>query len=204
VAELKVEKREGAGKYVAFNLRKEGKVPGVIYGVGMEENINIAVPVKELMLAVGEGARIMELDFGGSKEHVLLKALQHGTYEWEIMHVDFIRITDATRIHVDVDLVIKGEAPGAKAGGLIEHVLHTISLECPARSLPDKIEVDISNLELGHVIYVSDIAAPAGVKFLTDAKSTVVSCHVPRGKAEEAPAAEAEAAPAAAAPAAKK
>jgi len=204
VAELKVEKREGTGKYVAFNLRKEGKIPGVIYSAGSDANTLIAVPEKELMIAVSAGARIMELDIDGKKEHVLLKDLQHGTFEWEIMHVDFVRITDATRIHVDVDIVTKGEAPGEKAGGIVEHVLHTVRLECPARNLPDHIEVDLSNLQLGHVIYVSDLVAPEGVVFLTDNHSAVVSCHVPRGQVEEAPAAEPEAAAPAAATAAKK
>lgn len=207
MAELNVELRKGTGKYVAFNLRKEGKIPGVIYGAEMKENILLAVPLKELLLTVKAGSRILELNVEGKKEHVLLKGLQYGTYEWDVMHVDFIRVTDTTKIHLDIELEFKGEAPGTKVGGMVETVTHVVSVECLAKALPEKIVVDLSGLELHQVIYVKNLPQIAGLKYLADANSAVVSCHPPRAQAaapvaevvEVAAAPAASAAPAAAA-----
>ena len=178
MAELAVELRKGSGKYVSFNMRKTGKIPGILYGKGIESQC-IAVELKPLMEFVKTGERIVDLIIDGKKQPALLKELQHGTFDSEINHVDFNAITADTKIRVNVPVEIKGEALGAKEGGIVETALHTLQLECLASSLPEAIYVDVSNLKVGDVILVSDLPKVAGVKILTSGKLAVVTCHVP-------------------------
>ena len=189
-----VEKREGAGKYVAFNLRKAGKIPGVVYGKSLKENVNITLVLKDFVQLLKSGERILDLDLGGEKMHVLLKAVQHGTYDHEILHADFRAISDDEVIEVTLEIEIAGEdeAPGIRAGGMIEQGLHAITARCKPADLPEKVVVDVAGIKLGDILYVSDLPKIKGVEYVMHGNPSVVSCHAPAG--EEAPAEEGEAA----------
>ncbi|MCD8138536.1 MAG: 50S ribosomal protein L25 [Planctomycetaceae bacterium] len=191
---LKAAKREGTGKYVSFNLRKEGRIPGVIYGKGMTENINVSVVLKEFLQLLKANERIIDLDIDGKTTHVLLKAVQHGTYDHEILHADFRAISDNEEVEIVLEIELHGEAPGAKVGGMIEQNLHQVTARCMPKNMPEKVMLDISNLNMGDILYVADLPELPGVKYMMHGNPAVVSCHAPRG--EEAPAeGEAAAAP---------
>lgn len=203
---LQAEKREKTGKYVAFDLRKIGKIPGVVYGKGLKENINLTVDQKELKQVMATGARLIDLNIDGQKRMAVLKAVQHETIGRNILHVDFRAVDENTTLHLDVEVVLKGECAGVMAGGILEQNVHMITLECLPKDLPTSIELDVSGLKIGDVIYVKDIKAIPGVKFVTHEAVPVVSCNI---KSEDKPAeaaadASAEAAAAPAADAAKK
>lgn len=203
MAVLKVEKREGTGKYVAFDLRKKGLIPAVMYGVGME-NVNLTVNERELQTLLGAGARLIDLDLAGKKQMAILKGLQHATIGKHLMHADFNAIDENTPLHVDVDVELTGESVGAREGGIVAMDLHALQIECLPRNLPEKLTVDVSKLGIGGVIYVKDLTIPAGVTVKTHSDVAVVSCHhINRAVENAAEAAAVEAAPAAAAPAAK-
>jgi large subunit ribosomal protein L25 len=188
VAKLTAEKREGKGKYKAFDLRKAGRIPGVIYGKSLKENINVSVGLKEFALLLKEGERLVDLDMGGAPMRVLLKAVQHGTYEHELLHVDFRAVSDDEVIEVVVDIELSGmeEAPGILEGGMMEQNLHQVSARCLPKNLPEKVVVNVSGLKMGDILYARDLPKLEGVEFVFHGNPAMVSCHHPAG--EEAPA----------------
>lgn len=200
---LKAEKREKTGKYVAFDLRKAGKIPAVVYGKGLESNINLTLDQKEFKQVLASGSRLIDLDVAGHKQMAVVKAVQHETIGKNILHADFRAVDANTTLHLDVEVVLKGDAVGVQEGGIIEQNLHMITLECLPKDLPASIELDISGLKIGGVLLVKDIPALSGVKFVTHEDVPVVSCNYksedkPAAAAAAEPAADAAAAPAAA------
>jgi large subunit ribosomal protein L25 len=183
---LAAEKREKTGKYIAFDLRKQGKVPAVMYGEGVKENVNLAVNQKELKKVLASGARLLDLNLDGAVHLAVLKAVQHETIGSNLLHADFRAVTENSTLHLNVEVVLKGEAIGTAAGGIVEQNLHQIIIECMPKNLPAHIELDISDLTVGKVLFVSELPAYDGVKYITHAEVPVVSCRL---KAEEAAAA---------------
>ncbi len=196
MAKLTVEKREGKGKYKAFDLRKAGKIPGVIYGKSLKENVNIAVVLKEFLQVLKSGDRLVDLDVGGSPMRVLVKAVQHGTYDHEILHVDFRAISENEVIDVVLDIELEGmeEAPGAREGGMIEHNLHQVNARCLPKNLPEKVVVNVSGLKMGDILYAQDLPKLQGVEYVIHGNPSVASCRHPAGE-EAAAAGEAPSAP---------
>ena len=192
MAILKVTKREGKGKYNAFAIRSQGGIPGIIYGKSLKDNLNVAVNLKEFLAILKAGDRIVDLDIGGSPLNVLVKAVQHGTYEHEILHVDFRAISADEIIEVELEITLAGEAPGVAAGGMLEQNLHHVAARCLPKDLPEKVVVDVSTLQLGSIVYIADLPKLPGVEFVFHGNPAVVSCHHPKS-AEAAPAAEGEA-----------
>ena len=186
MATLKVEKREGKGKYTAFALRKEGRIPAVVYGKELKENINISIVLKDFMATLKAGDRLVDLDMGGTVMNVLLKAVQHGTYDHEILHADFRAVSENEVIEVTLEIELKGDAAGVAKGGMLEHNLHQISARCLPRDLPENVVVDVTNMEIGDIIYAQDLPAIKGVEYVLHGNPAVVSCHEPRGAEEEA------------------
>ncbi len=195
MATLKAEKREGKGKYVAFNLRKAGKIPGVVYGKSLKGNINVSLVLKEFLLVLKSGDRIVDLDVDGTSRHVLIKAVQHGTYDHEVLHADFRAISDDETIEVELAIELKGDAAGAAVGGLVEHNLHSVAIRCLPRNLPENIVLDITKLGLGQILYARDLPKLDGVEYVFHGNPAVVSCHTPKGEEEAAAAGEQPSAP---------
>jgi len=192
MATLRVEKRDSIGKYTAFNLRRDGFLPGIVYGKELQGNINIKIPFKEFEYLLKGHQRIIDLDIAGDTRKAIIQEVQHGTFSHEILHADFRTISETEEIVVTVSVEIKGEAAGVKEGGMVEQNQHEVEIECLPKDLPEKIEVDISHLTIGDVLYVADLPVLPGVKYLTTRTNTVASCHMPMGIEE---AATAEAAP---------
>ncbi len=185
MANLKAKKREGRGKYSAFNLRKAGQMPGVVYGKGMADNINVSIDLKEFVHLLKVGDRIVDLDIDGSVRKVLVKAVQHGTYDHEILHVDFRAISDTEVIEVELQIELEGEAEGSKVGGMIEQNLHQILVRCLPKDMPENIVVNIDKMKLGDILYAEDLPKTTGITYVYHGNPAVVSCHQPAG--EEAP-----------------
>lgn len=192
MATLKIEKREGKGKYKSFAVRKTGCIPAVVYGKSLKENLNVAVNLKEFLAIMKTGDRIIELDLDGKPMRVLIKAVQHGSYDHEVLHADFRAISADEIIELELELRLAGDAPGVAAGGMLEQNLHRVTARCLPKDLPECVVVDISALQLGGILYANDLPKPAGVTFVIHGNPPVVSCHQP--KVEEAPAADADAA----------
>ncbi len=176
MAVLKVQKREGTGKYVAFDLRKEGMIPAVLYGKGFE-NINLAVDEKELQELVRSGERLLELDIDGKMQSAVFKAAQHENIGDKLIHADFRMVDADTELHVEVEIALTGIAAGIDAGGVVEQDLHAVQIACKPSDLPEIITVNVSKLNIGDVIYVKDLPVISGVAYQTHENVAVVSCH---------------------------
>lgn len=173
---LKAEVRLGSGKKVAKDLRNKKVIPAVVYKKGLKGAINLQLAYGALEEALhtkaGENV-IVTLKISGSDnakdKTVVIKEIQREPIKDRILHVDFNEISLTEMLKVNVPLASHGEAIGAKAdGGTLEHVMWELQVECLPTDIPEKIEVDISNLKIGDAIYVKNITAPEGVKILTD------------------------------------
>ena len=181
---LKVQLRHGNGKRINRRLRGSGYVPAVLYGHKKEVK-NLTLSADELDTVIRHGNRFVALT-GGVSENAFIKEVQWNTWGTAILHVDFARVSADEKIRVTVAVELRGEAPGTKDGGIVKHTLHSIELECEAAAVPEKIVVNINNLEFGQVLCVSDLDFAQGVTALTDSAAVIVSCIVPVESAEEA------------------
>jgi len=198
--ELVAEKREEAGKGVARKLRAAGRVPAVLYGGGMEP-VSLSVDSRDLyhVMRTGAGANVLvDLVVDGEKHLALPREIQRDHIKGAFVHVDFLAVRADERITVSVPVRVVGESPGVKAGGVVEHHLWELQVECLPADVPDSIEADVSQLEIGMSLKVSDLTAPSGAAILTAADESVVAVQQPQARIEleeeEAAAAEAAAA----------
>ncbi|MBN1257551.1 MAG: 50S ribosomal protein L25 [Planctomycetes bacterium] len=180
---LAVEKRTDTGKRACAKLRDQGKIPGILYSKG-KENVNVAVSLKDFVTLLERGERMLTLDIEGQEETALIKDVQHGTYDFQILHADFESITENTIVHLNVEVELSGVAPGTKVGGVVEQELFQLRVECMSKDIPLRIEVDIMDLQIDGIIHVEDLPTIPGVKFMNPGNTPVVICHMPAGLEE--------------------
>jgi large subunit ribosomal protein L25 len=188
---LETYKREGRGSNRASKLRKEGRVPGVLYG-HKEATVSLSVDHKPLMEAIRHGARVVEVKTEKGAEIAQIVEVQWDHLGKDVLHIDFKRVDKDERIEVEVRVELKGIAPGVTAGGQLDQPLHVLQIECPALEVPDSIRVVINELQLEQAIHVKDLKLPPNVKALDDPDAVVV--HVIKKGVEAEPGAEAAAA----------
>lgn len=189
--ELAVQNRETRGSHEARRLRRQGRVPGVIYG-HKEETLAVALSGEELEKAVRHGVRVLDLKTDAKKEKVLIREIQWDHLGKELLHVDFARVAADERIHLTVPLEIRGTAPGASTGGVVDQPMHSLMVECLAIAIPESIRVNISELQVGQAIHVRDLKLPEGVQAMVDPDAIVVQVRAQLAEAEAAPAPAAE------------
>ena len=188
---LVAKKREGRGSRAAGKLRKQGQVPGVVYG-HKEATVSVALSGDELTKAVRHGARVVDLKMDSGLEKALIRELQWDHLGMELLHVDFARVAADERIHVNVRIEIRGTAPGVSQGGVLDQPQHTLSVECLAVNVPDSIRVIVNELQLDGAIHVRDLHLPPDVKALADPDAIVVHIRPPQVEAPVAAAPAAE------------
>lgn len=202
--EANIRKETGKGK--ARQLRREGRIPAVLYGHHLENPIILDVNSKDteqILQAHGKTA-IINLAFGDKNAEDQLAMLvdyQRDVFGTYLLHVDFKQVRMDEKVTASIPVVLVGEAVGVKLGGVLEHHIREVEIECLPLDIPTHVEIDIANLEMGHHMAVSQINCPENVTILAPADEQVVSIAIPRSvAAEETEAATdvaAEAAPAA-------
>jgi large subunit ribosomal protein L25 len=168
-------KNKGTGTRVARRLRKEGRVPGVIYG-HKQDVVPISLAGTDVDAMIKAATHLAELDLGGKTETVLIRDVQWDHLGKAILHVDFARVDKGELIETEVSLDYRGTPQGAVDGGVLEQVVHTLAIKCPADSIPDSIKVDVSNLKIDEGVHVRDLVLPQGV--VADADPEVLLVHV--------------------------
>ena len=201
VNELSATARPKAGKGAARAVRREGRVPGVIYGDG-KEPVGVSLDFKELKHKIYAGhflTTVCDLVVDGTKHRVIPRDFQLDPVMDNPIHVDFLRLGEGAlvRVRVAIRAINADQAPGIKRGGTVNIVTHTISVLCPADAIPQGFDVDITGLEINYSKHLSEIQIPGNVKVLEHGDITLVTIVPPSGYAEEMKAA-AEAAAAAA------
>lgn len=191
---VKADKRAGTGKGSARSLRRQDILPAVMYGEGGATllQMNRKEMQKLLYSGVGEHALItLELSEGnsGTSEHpVLVKDYQMEPTTDELLHVDFLKVSLQKKIKITVPIVIIKEPAGIKMGGIMQHRIRQIEVECLPTGIPDKIEIDAGFIELGHSLHVSDIKPQEGIRIVTDPTEVILSVTAPKEEVVAAPA----------------
>jgi len=169
--EINAVKRDVKGTGASRRLRRAGNVPGVVYGAG-KPAVNLEVNHKDLFLQFRHEsfhASILSLNLDGKKEDVLLRDFQMHPVRNTIQHIDFQRVSATEIIHVKVPFhFLNGEiAPGVKlGGGIVAHIMTEAEVSCLPKDLPEFLEVDLANLEIGNSVHLSQITLPKGVEFV--------------------------------------
>jgi large subunit ribosomal protein L25 len=181
--------RDRAGKGNARATRRQGKVPAVIYGDN-KAPVLIAIDNMPITKALHSGhlfTHLTDLEVEGQKHLVLARDVQFHPVKDTPTHVDFLRVSEKTVITVEVPLhAINFEnAPGAKAGGSLTLVHHTLEVSCRADQIPEYIEIDLSKADIGDAFHVSDLKFPANVKSTLDAEETIISVAAPMAEEVE-------------------
>ncbi|HEX8254816.1 MAG TPA: 50S ribosomal protein L25 [Thermoanaerobaculia bacterium] len=190
---LEVTRREGTGKEIAKKLRRDGKVPAVVYG-GHRDPVAITVDrksVSELIQKSEHGMRsVFLLKMAGSDQqrHAMIKELTIDPISRRMMHIDFVRVVMDEKVKVTIPVHVTGTAIGVKEGGLLDFQVRELHVECLPNAIPDSIDVDVTALAGHDYLRISDLALPEGVKVLDDPDRVVVG--VTHAKAEAEPVAE--------------
>jgi large subunit ribosomal protein L25 len=178
---LNAEVRDGVGKGAARKIRARGKVPAVLYGPQVEPQ-RVAVDERALWHALHTDAGmnvLIDLQIDGQEYLTLPREVQRDIVRGTLLHVDFLRIRKDVAIQVDVPVHLVGESQGVKEGGVVEHHLWELKVECLPTDVPESIEADISRLGIGDSLHVSDLRVPGNVTVLTPEEETIVSVVPP-------------------------
>lgn len=186
---LSVDKRALTGKSGARTVRRAGSIPGVVYGI--KDSTPLTIPPKELeaLLSTRAGANVVfQLNVEGeaaSERPVIVKELQRDPMKGTIVHADFLEIRMDEKIEIAVPLSLSGESPGEKMGGTLSQLLRELEVSCLPNAIPEQIEVDISEVEIGDVLHVRDLQIPEGVELVADPDDPVLTVIVPVEEEEE-------------------
>ncbi|HVE67496.1 MAG TPA: 50S ribosomal protein L25 [Solirubrobacteraceae bacterium] len=179
--------REAGGSRTTRRLRREGLVPGIVYG-GEGDSVPFQVDARELRNALAHGGAVIDLAVdGGKAEPVVVKEEQRHPVNGALLHVDLLRVRLDRPIQATTVIEIVGaeDAPGVKEGGVLEQVTRDINIEALPTSIPDSIQHDVSSMEINDTVLLSAVAAPEGVTFLDDPEETVVASLSPPRVEEE-------------------
>jgi large subunit ribosomal protein L25 len=195
---LEVQTREGAGKGVARKLRAAGRIPATLYGRGADP-LSLALDpraLERILRSSGSGLNtLLDIRVQGREDLgetvALVKELQRHPVRGTLLHADLFRIDLTKTVEVEVPVHLTGKPHGVELGGVLDHMLREVTLECLPRSIPDVIEIDVSGLDIGDGIHVRDLPLPEDVRLVTDAGLGVAQVVAPAVE-EVAPEAELE------------
>jgi large subunit ribosomal protein L25 len=184
---LDVEARPERGTRAAKRLRREGYVPGVVYGGKDGDSTSFKVNSRTLRHVLVDGSALIDLKVDGKTRPVIVKDQQQHPVRDELLHIDLLEVRLDEKIQTQVSVHLEGaeEAPGIKEGGVLEHVTHQLNIEALPTDIPDTIHVDVSGLEIAATMHLSEISPPAGVTFLDDAEETILATVVVPTEVEE-------------------
>lgn len=176
--------RELRGTKNARRLRQSGQIPAILYGHG-QETVSLAIPTEDVEGAIRRGQRLIELT-GAVSENAFIREVQWDAFGIQVLHMDLTRVVEGDTVEVQVTVETRGRAAGLTEGGVVDQLLHSITIECPVMSLPDKIEVNINQLELDQSITAAELELPEGATLITDPGSVLVQCLLRQEEEDEA------------------
>jgi large subunit ribosomal protein L25 len=183
---LKAQAREGVGKGAARELRRQGRVPAVIYG-DKKPPLTVSVAFKDALKSIYSGgfkSHVLDLDVDGTIHKVIPRDYQLDVVMDQPVHIDFLRVSGNSTITVEVhvEFINEEKSPGLKRGGTLNVVRHTVELIAPANAIPEAVTVDLSGTEIGDSIHISAVTLPKGVKpTITDRDFTIATVVAPSG-----------------------
>jgi large subunit ribosomal protein L25 len=183
---LDVEERPERGTRAAKRLRREGYVPGVVYGGKDGDCTSFKVNALALRHVLA-GSALIDLKVAGKTRPVIVKDQHQHPVRDELLHIDLLEVRLDEKIQTQVSVHLEGaeEAPGIKEGGVLEHVTHQLNIEALPTDIPDAIQVDVSGLEIAATMHLSELTPPQGVTFLDDPDDTLIATVVVPTEVEE-------------------
>ncbi len=184
---LTVARREASGSRSVRRLRRQGFVPGVVYGGG-DEPLSFQVESRELRTALQHAGAVLDLSVDGAQSTpVVLKELARHPVSGDTLHVDLLRVRLDRPIQSTVMLELLGaeSAPGAREGGVLEHVTRELTVEALPNDIPDSIQHDVSEMQIGDTVTLEAVRAPSGVQLLDDPETVIATLTPPRLQTEE-------------------
>jgi large subunit ribosomal protein L25 len=177
---LSVQPRDPGSSRATRRLRRSGQVPGVLYGGGADP-VAFAVDARILRHALAATGAVVELDVDGSATPAVLKDAQRDPVRGDTLHVDFLRVRLDVAISATVGLELAGadEAPGVREGGVLEHVTREVTIEALPTDIPERLEADVSSMQVNDTLHLSAVTPPSGVTILDDLEETVVATLTP-------------------------
>src|SRR5690606_5053015 len=159
-------------------LRRSGRIPANVIGHG-EEPQAVSITEDAFRPVLATGHKVVDLTIDGQTQKALVRDVQWDTFSQNVQHIDFVRVDATERMIVDIPVVLRGTPPGVTDGGVLDHHMHTVSVEAPAVKIPDQIEVRVLDLQIGDAIYVKDVSLPPDIKMMDDPEQIVVQVNEP-------------------------
>ena len=166
-----------AGSIKSKKSRRAGLIPAILYG-HKQDNLMLFLDRKEFWKVINARTKMVNLKMDGAEETAIIKEVQFDTFGKEILHADFIRTDLTEKISTKLSVVLYGTSQGVREGGVLDHALKEIEVECLPAEVPDNIRIDISELAIGDTIHIADLALPDSVKALGSPDAIVVSVHL--------------------------
>jgi large subunit ribosomal protein L25 len=189
-ATLAATPRTDTGKEIARALRRAGQIPAVIYGRARAPQ-PLAIDERELdrlLQRIAAESTVIELSVDGQATPTLIREIQRHPLRRQILHVDFQQLVAGERVSVYLPVVLVGTSEGVRnAGGILDQIMHEMHVEVDPVDIPPRIEIDVTNLAIGHSVHVGDVQLPPGVETLEDEDATVCVVSIPRVVEEPTP-----------------
>ncbi len=181
---IKAERREETGSSAARRLRRNGKIPAVVYG-HKEDAVPIQLDAEDVNQIFAHRMMMVSLKTGRTTDQVLVKEVQLDPFGEEILHLDFERVAMDEVVEIECPVEFVGTPKGAAAGGVTEHPVTDLTVQCLPGDIPENISVRVSELEIGDTIIVGDIEAPEGVEIITEPEAVLITIRPPEELEEE-------------------
>jgi large subunit ribosomal protein L25 len=181
---INAERRAETGTVVTRRLRRDGRIPAVLYG-HKEETIPVSLPIDQVDHLVAAHLKMVSLQIDGKTEQALVKQVQFDTFGDTVLHLDLERVRMDEVIEVECAIELTGTAKGAAAGGVMDKPLNDVTVRCTPANIPESIRVSVNELEIGDSLTVADLEAPPATEIVTDPDSVVVVIHPPALVEEE-------------------
>ncbi|MCP5004103.1 MAG: 50S ribosomal protein L25 [Planctomycetes bacterium] len=173
---LQVEIKKELGSRAARRCRRSGQVPAILYG-HKQENLMLHLNAKAFVKALDTGVKTVNLKWDNSGAIALVKDVQFDTFGRKVLHADFVRIDLSEKVSTKVPVVLHGVSPGVREGGILDHAMKEVEIECLAGEIPENIRINIEDLVIGKSIHAKDAVLPPNVRILGNSDNIVVSVH---------------------------
>lgn len=174
---LKAEARSDVGSKGSKRLRRQGRLPAIVYGHKQEPQA-ISLNLHDFTEGLHHGHRLIDVQLGRKKETLLVKDLQYDHLGKDVIHADLVRVKLTDLVKVTVPIEQRGTAKGSHEGGMIDEHLDHLEIECKVSDIPDVIPISVKELGVGDSIHARDVQLPEGVRLITDADALVLNCHL--------------------------
>jgi large subunit ribosomal protein L25 len=185
---LEVQERPERGSRETRRLRRSGLIPGVLYGGSHDETVTFKVGQRELRSVLVDGSALIDVKIGGEKPvPAIIKDQQIHPVRGEVMHIDFLEVNLDEKIGATVAVELEGaeDSPGVKEGGILDQITRELNILALPTDIPERILVDVSHMDIGSTLSLSEVKSEAGVEFLDDPEETTIATLVPPTVEEE-------------------